>query len=147
MQNIDDAYKWSLATAQALRKGDIAAIDMEELIDEVESIASGLRRELLSVLRAIIESLLVIGHTNASEKEKADSDLQLVRSQGQLRLLLHSAPSLQQIVAQAVDESYGDVRGFVIEDYEVSLPEKCPIALEAMLEDPYERLVAEEELA
>ena len=70
MQTIDDAYKWSLVTAQVLRDGNPAAINMDELINEVESIASGLRRELLSILRTIIESMLVTGHTNASAKEK-----------------------------------------------------------------------------
>ena len=147
MQNIDDAYKWSLATAQALREGNLAAINMDELINEVESIASGLRRELLSVLRVIIESMLVVEYTNASGKEKAESDMQLVRGQGQLRLLLHSAPSLQQIVAEAADESYCDVRDFVMEDYGVRLPEQCPIALERIRDDPYERLEAEAKLA
>ena len=40
MNNIADPYKWSRETAQALRSGNLAAIDMDELIDEVESIAS-----------------------------------------------------------------------------------------------------------
>ena len=147
LQNIEDAYKWSLATAQALRDGNLAAIDMDELIGEIESIASGLRRELLSTLRSIIEAMLVIECTNASEKEKSDSDRQLVHNQGQLRLLLHSAPSLRQILTEAAEESYSDVKGFVTEDYGVSLPEQCPIAFERIVEDPYERLLAEEKLA
>lgn len=34
-KNIADAYKWSKETAQALRTGDMAAIDVDEQIDEV----------------------------------------------------------------------------------------------------------------
>ena len=85
---------------------------MDELICEVE---------LLPVLRYIIESMPVLEYTNASEKEKSESDLQLVHNQGQLRLLLHSTPSHRQIAAEAADESYRDVKDFVTEDYEVTL--------------------------
>jgi Domain of unknown function DUF29 len=68
LKNIEDAYKWSLETADALRAGDLSRIDMNELIDEVESIAGGLRRELILVLREIIESPLILEKGYLSRK-------------------------------------------------------------------------------
>ena len=65
LNNIAGAYKWSNETAQALRAGNLAAIDMDELIDEVESIASGLRRELAATLTDILEAILLLDYTNA----------------------------------------------------------------------------------
>jgi hypothetical protein len=144
LKNIADAYKWSKETAQALRSGNLAAIDMDELVDEVESIASGLRRELVSTLKDVIEALLVIDYTKDNAEE---ADRQLVHAQGQLRLLLHSAPGLQEAVNDAVVEAYQWAKDNVIEDHGVSLPDGCPFPLERIMENPYDRLVAEGQLA
>ena len=103
LRNLDDAYGWSKETAQALRAGNFAAIDMDELIDQIESIASGLRRELVSTLRDVIEALLILSYTTGDEKE---ARRQLVFSQGQLRLLLNSTPSIKEAVPDAISEAY-----------------------------------------
>lgn len=142
LKNIDDAYKWSLETVESLRIGDFSRIDTDELINEIGSIASGLYRELVSVLREIIESMLVLEHTEANEIDKRDADLRLTHAQGQLQLILYASPSLKQVVAGAVKESYLDARSFVSEDYNVILPETCFIPLDRIVEDPYDRLVA-----
>lgn len=146
LKNIDDAYKWSLETVDALRAGDFSRIDMDELINEIESIAGGLYRELVSVLRQTIEALLVLNYTTASEKERAESDRQLVHAQGQLQLILDCSPSLKGVLADAIEAAYRDARQFVMEDFRVTLPEECPLTLELITEDPYERLVAEGQL-
>jgi hypothetical protein len=141
LKNIDDAYKWSVETVNALRAGDFSGIDMDELINEIGSIASGLRRELVSALRQTIEALLIVEYTSANQKEREDSDRQLVHAQSQLQLLLDAAPSLSAILSEAVEEAYRDARQFVTEDYGVTLPERCPLSLDRIMEDPYERLV------
>ena len=48
LKNIDDAYKWSRETVELLRAGDFSRIDMDELVNEIGSIASGLHLELRS---------------------------------------------------------------------------------------------------
>jgi len=85
LKNLDDAYQWSLDTADALRAGDFSRIEMDELINEIESIAGGLRRELISVLREIVESLLVLTYTAAPDKDKHETDLRLTHAQAQLQ--------------------------------------------------------------
>ncbi len=144
LRNITDAYLWSKETAQLLRAGNFAAIDMDELIDEVESIASGLRRELVSKLKDILEALLILTYVDSDSKE---ADRQLVHAQGQLRLLLNSSPSLQEAVNDAVIKAYQRAKDYVVEDYGATLPERCPFPLERIMEDAYERLVAEGKFA
>ena len=144
LKNIDDAYKWSLDTVAALRAGDFSRIDMDELISEIGSIASGLRREMVSIIKDIIEALLILTYTD-TDKNEAES--QLVHAQGQLQLLLHSAPTLHEAIAECVDKAYQRAKSSVAEDYGVSLPETNPFPLERITEDPYERLVAEGKLA
>lgn len=140
LKNIDDAYRWSLETVAALRAGKLEQIDVDELINEIGSIASGLKRELISVLREVIEGMLVIEYTDAEEGEKTRVDIRLTRAQGQVQLILDSAPSLSEILGDCADEAYADARSFVIEDYGVTLPESCPIPLDRILDFPYERV-------
>ncbi len=144
LNNISDAYKWSKETAQALRAGNLAAIDMDELIDEVESIASGLRRELVSLLTDVIEALLWLDYANG---DPGEANRQLVHAQGQLQLLLSSSPSLGEVLEDAVAKAYASAKAAVIDEYGTSLPERCPVPLERIIEDPYDRLVAEGKLA
>ena len=147
LKNIDDAYKWSLETVDALRAGDFSRIDVDELVNEIGSIASGLRRELVSALRQIIEALLVAEFASANDKERVDNDRQLVNAQGQVQLLLSTAPGLKVILSEAAEEAYVDARQFVTDDYHVVLPERCPFSLELITEDPYERVVTAGQLA
>lgn len=147
LKNIDDAYQWSVDTVAALRAGDFSRIDIDELINQIGSIASGLRRELVSALRQIIEALLVAEYANVSGKELTDNECQLVNAQGQLQLLLSAAPGLKAIVGEAVEEAYRDARQFVAEDFDVALPDRCPFPLARITENPYERLLAAGQLA
>jgi hypothetical protein len=141
LKNIDDAYKWSIETVAALRAGDFSGIDMDELINEIGSIASGLRRELVSILTDILEALLILKY--GGSPDRADAERQLVHAQGQLQLLLHASPMLREAIDEAVDKAYLRAKANLMEDYGLSLPDTNPFLLESVTEDPYERLVAE----
>ncbi len=143
LKNIDDAYKWSLETVAALRAGELSRIDMDELINEIGSIASGLRREMVSLLKDIVEAMLILTYTDS---DKDEAERQLAHSQGQLQLLLHSAPTLRDVITEVIDKAYKRAKDSVTEDYNVSLPDTCPFPLERITEDPYDRVVAEGKL-
>lgn len=140
LKNIADPYKWSKETAQALRTGNLSAVDMDELIDEVESIASGLHRELVSTVTDIIEALIVLDYTKGDPEE---ANRKLVRAQGQLQLLLSSSVSLRDTLGDAIVKAYEWTKDSISTDYGISLPDRCPLPLERIVEDPYDRLVAE----
>jgi hypothetical protein len=141
LKNLEDAYKWSKETAEALKTGNFAAIDTDALVDEIASIASGLERVLESTLRDILEALLWKQYTNADVHE---IDKQLLRAQVRLQSLFQSNPSVRDAMTEGVmDDAYRTAMKFVSEDYGVTLPDHCPFPLELILEDPIERLVAQ----
>jgi hypothetical protein len=142
LKNIDDAYTWSIGTVDALRSGDFSKIDMDELINEIGSIASGLRRQLISALRQSIESLLVAEYTTNADRR---NEMLLVEAQGKIQVLLSSAPGLRAILDEAIEEAYPEARQFVTDDYQVALPDRCPLAVARITEHPYERLLAAEQ--
>ena len=141
LRNIDDPYKWSLETVELLRAGDFARIDMDELINEIGTVASGLRRELVSLLTDILEALLVKDFVDVDNEE---ADHQLVNAQGQLQLLLDVSPSLTGALDQAVPKAYGRAKDYVAREHGVAtLPDQCPFPIHRITEDPFDRMVAE----
>lgn len=117
---------------------------MDELINEIGSIASGLRRGMVSLLKDIIEALLILTYTDA---DKDGAERQLVHAQGQLQLLLHSAPTLDDAMTEVIDKAYQRAKENVAEDSSTPLPDTCPFQLGRIVEDPYDRLVAAGKLA
>lgn len=144
LKNIEDPYKWSLETVEALRAGDFSRIDIDELINEIGSIASGLRRELLWVVTEMIESMLLMTYLPANYKE---ADAKLANAHSQFRSLLEAAPSLRDMLDEVVAEAYHRAKVTVNEDFELTVPELCPFSIEQIMEDPFDRLVAEGRLA
>ena len=141
LKNIDDAYKWSRETVASLRAGDFSRIDIDELVNEIGTIASGLRRELLSLLKEIIEALLIQEFVPGAFEQV---DLELVHAQGQLQLLLYASPSLSEALEDAVPKAYLRARKYVAEEYGVLIAsDQCPFPMDRITEDPYDRLVAE----
>ena len=57
-----DGYSWSLQQAEALRRRDLAAIDWENVIEEIESVGRAERGRWVSHCARAIEHLLAIEH-------------------------------------------------------------------------------------
>ena len=122
-----------METVQALRDRDFNRIDLDELINEIGSIASGLRREMVSLLKNIIEALLILTY---ADSDKAEAERQLAHARGQLQLLLHSAPALHDVVRDVIGKAYQRAKDNVTEDYGLSLPDTCPFTLDGITENP-----------
>lgn len=140
LKNEEDEYKWSKDTVEAIRAGNFAAIDMDALLDEMESTVSRIERTLFSIVRDILEALLWKEYTNVEVQE---IDAQLIRAQVHLESMLDSTPSLRELVSGTVDKAYQAARKLVTEGYGITLPESCPFPLELVMEDPIERLASQ----
>ena len=140
LKNEQDEYKWSRDTVEAIRTGNFAAIDMDALLDEMESTVSRIERTLFSIVRDILEALLWKEYTNVDSQE---IDAQLIRAQVHLESMLESTPSLRELLTSAVEKAYQAARKSVTEEYGVTLPASCPFPLELVMEDPIERLASQ----
>ncbi len=138
LKNLEDEYKWARETVDKLRRRDFDAIDVDELIDEIEAIATGMERELVYDLEKMMKAILQLEYTNAP---KRDAEVQLGRAQSQLQLLLGGDASLIDAVTEdLIDEAYQCARQDVSEDYGVTLPERCPFSRQTLLEHPLDEL-------
>jgi uncharacterized protein DUF29 len=62
-----DVYAWSKEQAALLRGRRYADLDLEHLIEEIEDVGGSLYREVRSRVRMIIEHLLKLEHSEATE--------------------------------------------------------------------------------
>lgn len=140
LKNEEDEYKWSKEMVEAIKTRNFAAIDMDALLDEMESIVSRLERSLEYTVSEILEALLWEKYTNATKEEIDDL---LIPAQLLLVSMLDSTPSLRDLLPKIMNEAYRRASELVNDSDVVTLPDECPFPMELVTKHPYDRLVAE----
>ena len=140
LKNEEDEYKWSKEMVEAIKTRNFAAIDMDALLDEMESIVSRLERSLEYTVSEILEALLWETYTNATKEEIDDL---LIPAQLLLVSMLDSTPSLRDLLPKIMNEAYRRASELVNDSDVVTLPDECPFPMELVTKHPYDRLVAE----
>jgi hypothetical protein len=130
----EDFYAWTVEQAHLLRSGDLSAIDIENIAEEIESMGRSDRRAIESRLTVLLAHLL---------KWQAQTDMRSASRSGtireqrrQIQRLLRESPSLRPFVAEALSETYGDAREDAIEETglaEGEFPAECPFTVEQVL--------------
>jgi hypothetical protein len=131
LQNLEDEYKWSKETAQALRCGNLSAVDMDSLIDELESVYIGMERQLSEYLEDVFKAKLHLDFVNS---EDGNAELMLTNALTELNNLFWAAPSVSDALTQEViDEAYQNIRQRIAPTIEKPIPEKCPYDRQSIL--------------
>src|SRR5947199_8193789 len=113
--NLRDEYKWAKETVQVLRAGNLAALDMAALLDEIESVYTGLERQLANGIEDLLAGKL------------SQDEPRVARALIQLSILFSSAPSIREaLTEEMIDEGYQWIRSRMQRDPSIQLPERCP---------------------
>jgi hypothetical protein len=111
-----DYLLWAEETVAKLRARDFEHLDLENLIEEIEGLASRDRRELKSRLRTLLEHLLKRLYVNMPQEFNGWQ--RTIREQrSQIEDMLEQSPSLKSIWAQAFDATWRSALKNVREDY------------------------------
>ena len=121
-----DFLLWSEDTAAKLRARDFENLDLENLIEEVESLGRSDRKELLSRLVVIFEHLLKRLYVQLPEDYHGWEHT--VRTQRtDLRFLIKSSPSLKSIWQEYVEEAWEVALKNIRKEYKNdSFPDRFP---------------------
>jgi hypothetical protein len=104
----DDLYAWSRAQTDLLRAGRFAELDIAHLTLEIEDVGGAMKRAVRNRVRTIIEHLLWLEHSPASEPRSGWRATVRTR---RVRLRDTLTPTLRRDLQQELAELYDDARG------------------------------------
>ena len=130
-----DFYAWTKEQAQSLKAGQWAQLDIENLVEEIESLGRQERQQLINRLGVLLGHLLKWQY---QPNYRSHSWQATIREQRRRLLrLLEANPSLQPYLPEALQAGYEDGVDLAIQ--ETNLPEEtfpgtCPYTLDQALD-------------
>lgn len=110
-----DYNKWVEETVKQLQKKDYAAVDWDNLIEEVADLSGRERDKLESLLTVLFEHLLMIAYWESERDYNLRGWLGEIQNfRIQIRRLLKKSPSLKSYLVFIFDECYLDARKITI---------------------------------
>ena len=130
-----DFYAWAMEQAEHLKTGQWEHLDIENLVEEIESLGKREKQELRNRLRILLGHLLKWQY----QAEKQSNSWRSTIREQRRRIIQHleENPSLQPYLSEAFQLSYEDGVDLAIQ--ETNLPEEtfpmtCPFTLEQTLD-------------
>jgi hypothetical protein len=133
-----DFHQWTQVMADAIRSGDWADLDTENLAEELESLGRQQRQELRNRLGILLGHLL---KWQLQPQHRSKSCRLTLREQRlQIRFLLKDNSSRKPYLAEAIEEGYALGLLLVAKETPLEiedLPEVCPYSLEEAIDDTF----------
>ena len=120
-----DFVMWVENTVTQLKQKNFADIDLENLIDEVESLGKRDKRELKSRLITLFEHLLKRHYVPLPECYRG-WEVTIRRTQSKLQDLLDDSPSLKNLLEEIYLSCYEEAIANMSIEYDVEFPEEYP---------------------
>jgi Domain of unknown function DUF29 len=136
----EDFYVWTEAQAALLRERRFEALDLANLIEEVEALGRSERSKVLNAASVIIEHLLKLQHSPALEPRNA---WRASVREHRRRLRRDLTPRLRQILGADLPDLYAEIRddtAALLRDHGEdsaanALPPTCPYPVEQIIGD------------
>jgi hypothetical protein len=137
-----DFYAWTRQQVELLRAGHFQGLDIENLIEEIDSLGKRERQELTHRLGVLLGHLIKWQY---QPEARSKSWVATIREQRRkIQKLLKNNPSLKPFLAEAIDEGYEDGLDLVDRETPIpieSLPQTCHFSIIEIFEAPIELAV------
>jgi hypothetical protein len=133
-----DFNLWIEQTINHLKQGNLGALDLDNLIEEISDMGRNNRREVFSRLKVLLMHLLKWKYQ--PEKRTNSSTNTIDEQREQLELIFNDSPSLKPYLADIFSECYQKaVRSAVNETNlpKQACPVDCPFTQEQVLDQDY----------
>lgn len=131
-----DFYQWTQQQASLLRQGALSALDVEHLIEEIESMGNSNRFALESYVSNVLMHLLKWQYQ--PERRGSSWRLSIRNGRRQIEKRLKNSPSLKPQIPAIVQEEYLPAREDAADETGLPLttfPEQCPFTLDQIIGD------------
>lgn len=133
-----DFNLWIEQTIENLKQGNLQALDLEHLIEEIESMGSSDRREIKSRLIVLLIHLLKYQY---QPQKRSRSWLSTINTQrNEIELVLEDSPSLRPYLNDQLMACYEKARKGAAKETNLVLdtfPINCPFSTEQILDLDY----------
>lgn len=133
-----DFYAWSQEQADLLRGRRFEALDMDHLIEELESMGARERRELTNRLKVLLAHLLKWQYQAHLRSRSWAATIKEQRMS--IEALLDDNPSLHASMDQQIAKAYRMARLLAVKETnleECTFPETCPYALDEIEQEDF----------
>jgi hypothetical protein len=121
-----DFCLWIADTVTKLKAREFEELDIDNLIEEIESLSRRDRRELQSRLRVRLSHLLKRCYIPSSNDFRG-WEITIREQRNEIQLLLNQSPSLQLYLLEVFPDSWEYALSEVREDYSlIAFPDICP---------------------
>ncbi|MBE9054936.1 DUF29 domain-containing protein [Sphaerospermopsis sp. LEGE 08334] len=133
-----DFYLWIQTTVKLLSEGKLEELDIENLIEEIDSMGRREKKELKTRLIVLIEHLLKLQYWTKEKNYNARGWRNtVVEQRRQIAYSLADSPSLKSILNDVFLECYQDARNDTLRKYQLPselFPEDSPFSLLEVLD-------------
>lgn len=133
-----DFIQWIEKTAELLKQGKFAELDIDSLVEEVESLGRSEKNALKSNLSVLLTHLLKWQYQ--AEKRTSSWISTIDEHRDRIQVSLEASPSLKNYYAEVLEQRYSVARkqaahqtGFEISTF----PENCPFTPEEVLDPEF----------
>ncbi len=129
-----DFYRWTQEQAALLKAGALSQLDIENLIEEVESMSRSEKREMVSRLAVLIMHLLKWDFQ--PELRGRSWELTIEEQRGELFDVLEDSPSLRPQLIETIEKAYRKAVLQAVRETGLSkstFPETCPYSIEQIM--------------
>lgn len=132
-----DFYLWIQTTIQHLQERNLEQLDIENLIEEIDSMGRSEKKELKTRLVVLIEHLLKLQYWIEEKDDNAGGWRNtVVEQRRQITYTLADSPSLKAILNDVFLPCYQDAKKDTINKYQLPsnlFPEEPPFSLDQVL--------------
>ncbi|MBF0317936.1 MAG: DUF29 domain-containing protein [Nitrospirae bacterium] len=130
-----DFYQWAFYNADLLRQGRFTEIDLENIIEELESMGRNNKRELASRLMVLTMHLLKWQYQQKRRGESWSTTIGNQRTE--IKLLLTDNPSLKNNIEAIIAKGFIEAKRRFEKETGINtreLPETCPYTFEQLID-------------
>ena len=133
-----DFALWIETTVNQLKSKNFTELDLENLINEVESLGRQDKRELESRLITLFEHAIKRRYVPMTDCYRGWENT-LKRTQKELKKNLRDSPSLKNYFLEILNDCYQDAVDNLQDDYDINFPENSPFpeTIEVLLNEKF----------
>lgn len=129
-----DFFKWTKSQVSLLKKRNLDELDIDNLIEEIESLGGRDKRELKSHVIRLLMHLLKMKYQSEKQLDSNFLDHLLNYSKREVQLIIEQSPSLRNELKKSYEKSYEKARKEASSDTGLNI-NKFPIKNPWSLED------------